>query len=413
MKAKSAKARRARKEPDESEASATLSDNEKRAWLRLIRTPHIGVVTFWELVSHFGSASAALEGLPEFAKFGSRVTPRSIPPVAAIEAELKRAAAAGMTLHAAHEPGYPPLLAHIEAPPPLLYVKGAGSVWDRPPVAVVGSRNASGAGLKFAAEISADLGRRGFLIVSGLARGIDGAAHRASLPFGACAVLPGGVDSIYPPEHGGLAAEIAQNGVLISECPPGFIARSQDFPRRNRIISGSSLGVVVVEATERSGSLITARLAGEQNREVFAVPGHPFEPRAAGANRLIKDGAVFTTCANDVEDALQVLLEAWTRQRPQTTLPQSAENAAAKTANGPASHASGRSSAAAPLADGFAFLKDAIGDVLRLLSLSPIDIDELCRLSGLEARHVHAALVSLDLAGQIERRGARMVALRP
>ena len=328
MKAKSARARRARKEPSLQEVPASLSEGEKLAWLRLIRTPHIGVITFWELLSHFGSASAAIEALPEFAKFGSRVTARSIPTVAAAEAELKRAAAAGMTLHAAHEAGYPPLLSRIEAPPPLLYAKGQTGIWERPAVAVVGSRNASAAGLKFAGEISAELGRRGFLIVSGLARGIDGAAHRAALPFATCAVLPGGLDAIYPPEHTGLAAEITESGILVSECPPGFIARSQDFPRRNRIISGSSLGVVVVEATERSGSLITARLAGEQNREVFAVPGHPFEPRAAGSNRLIKEGAVFTTSANDVEDALQALLKAWGGKKPSSVESRGAKGSA-------------------------------------------------------------------------------------
>ena len=395
------------------EPPPTLSENEKCAWLRLIRTPHIGVVTFWDLISHFGSASAALEALPEFAKYGSRVTARSIPSIAAIEAELKRAAAAGMTLSARHEPGYPPLLSQIEAPPPLLYVKGVARAWDRPPVAVVGSRNASAAGLKFAAEISADLGSRGFLIVSGLARGIDGAAHRAALPFGTCAVLPGGLDAIYPSEHIGLSGEIAKNGLLISECPPGFIARSQDFPRRNRIISGSSLGVVIVEATERSGSLITARLAGEQSREVFAVPGHPFEPRAAGANRLLKEGAVFTTCARDVEDALQALLKAWSRPGPPLSLPPRSESPEIKTAISLPGNTPSRSSTTPPPAGGLAFLDGTIGEVRQLLSFAPIDVDELCRLSGLEARHVHAALVSLDLAGQIERRGARLVALRP
>jgi DNA processing protein len=373
----------------------------------LIRTPHIGGVTFWELLSHFGSASAALEALPEFAKFGSRVTARSIPSVAAAEAELQRAGEAGMTLHATHETGYPPLLSHIEAPPPLLYVKGQTSVWERPAVAVVGSRSASAAGLKFAAEISAELGRRGFLIVSGLARGIDGAAHRAALPFATCAVLPGGLDAIYPPEHKSLATEITENGVLVSECQPGFIARSQDFPRRNRIISGSSLGVVVVEAAERSGSLITARLAGEQNREVFAVPGHPFEPRAAGSNRLIKEGAVFTTSANDIEDALQTLLKAWVGKGSPGVDGLGMKRPA------DAGYGDSPPSPSHPHADGFAFLGHAMSDVEKLLSLAPIDVDELCRLSGLEARHVHAALVSLDLAGRIDRRGDRLVALRP
>ncbi|MFZ1107996.1 MAG: DNA-processing protein DprA [Rhodomicrobium sp.] len=412
MKAKSAKARRPQKEPSPAGSPPALEECEKRDRLRLIRTPHVGAVTFWQLLDHFGSASAAIEALPEFARYGSRVSPRSIPKLAAVEAELQRADDAGMSLLAPGEPGYPPLLAQIEAPPPLIYAKGDASVWDRPAVAVVGSRNASGLGLKFAGEIGADLGRRGFLIVSGLARGVDGAAHWAALPYGTCAVLAGGLDAIYPPEHVGLAGEIAATGVLIGECPPGFIARSQDFPRRNRIIAGACLGVVVVEAAERSGSLITARFAAEQNREVFAAPGHPLELRAAGSNRLIKEGAIFTTCAGDIEDALQALLKAWTRKPKEAGPPpraKAAENAAALSLEGSSLPKNARTAAA----DGFAFLGEAIAGVRRLLSLSPIDVDELCRLSGLEAKHVNAALVSLDLSGQIERRGGRMVALKP
>jgi DNA processing protein len=373
----------------------------------------VGVVTFWELLKHFGSASAALDALPEFAKYGSRVSARSVPRAPAIEAELSKAAAAGMTLLAAGETGYPPLLAQIEAPPPLLYAKGENALWDRPAVAVVGSRNASGAGLKFAGQISADLGQRGFAIVSGLARGIDGAAHRAALPFGTCAVLPGGLDAVYPPEHAGLAAEIARTGVLIGECPPGFIARSQDFPRRNRIISGACLGVVVVEAAERSGSLITARLAAEQNREVFAAPGHPLEPRAAGSNRLLKEGATFTTCAGDIEDALQSLLRAWTKKAGKAAPASAAKNTESKSAGASIGNPPCGFSSEMPAGDAFAFLEEAMSGVQRLLSLAPIDVDELCRLSGLEARHVNAALVSLDLSGRIERCGARLVALKP
>ncbi|MGO9172735.1 MAG: DNA-processing protein DprA [Rhodomicrobium sp.] len=382
-----------------------LSESAKRAWLRLIRTPHIGGVTFWELLAHFGSAEAALEALPEFAKRGSRIQPRSIPTPASIENELEKAASAGLTLVAAGEPGYPPLLAQVEVPPPLLYLKGQPGLWSRPPLAVVGSRHASAAGLKFAGEIAAELGRRGFLIVSGLARGIDAAAHRAALPFATCAVLPGGLDAIYPAEHAGLAAEIAQNGILIGECPPGFVARSQDFPRRNRIISGASLGVAVVEAAERSGSLITARLAGEQNREVFAVPGHPYEARAAGTNQLIKQGAIFTTGPDDIEEALQPLLAGWEGSSSvyAPAVRQLEERTAA--AAGP--------SAAGDAADSLDFGSEAAKDVLKLLSLSPIDVDELCRLSGLEARHVNAALLSLDLLGRIERWGGRQVSLRP
>ncbi len=405
MIAKPAKTPRRRVEtPDAPEPAASPGESTKQAWLRLIRTPHIGGVTFWALLAHFGSAEAAIEALPEFAKHGSRIAARNIPTPAAIDKELEKAAIAGMTLVAAGEAGYPPLLAQVEVPPPLLYIKGDPSVWRRPPLAVVGARDASAAGLKFAAEIAEALGRRGFLIVSGLARGIDAAAHRAALPFATCAVLPGGLDAIYPPEHAGLAVDIEQNGLAVSECPPGFVARSQDFPRRNRIISGASLGVVVVEAAERSGSLITARLAGEQNREVFAVPGHPYEPRAAGTNKLIKEGAVFTAGPDDIEAVLKPSLAGWEIAVPED-VPASLRE------EGPYAVSPAGKREVAP--ESLDFIGDVTRDVLKLLSLSPIDIDELCRLSGLEARHVNAALLSLDLSGHIERRGGRQVALRP
>jgi DNA processing protein len=414
MKVKSA--RRPQPKPDKSisegRTSDGLSHEERLARLRLIRTPNIGGVTFWELLSHFGSATRALDALPEFAKYGSRVLTHNIPPLASVEAELERAHAAGIALCASGEPGYPPLLAEVEVPPPFLYVKGSCAIWDRPTVAVVGSRQASAAGLKLAAEIGGELGRRGYAIISGLARGIDAAAHRGSLPYGTCAVLPGGLDVIYPPEHSALAAEIVQNGVLISECPPGFIARSQDFPRRNRIISGCSLGVVVVEAAERSGSLITARLAGEQNREVFAVPGHPFEPRAAGTNRLIKEGAIFTTGADDVDGVLSPLLAAWKKEAKQIGGDNERRNTGRKPTLDGGRAAEADSSFRTPLGDDMEFLGEAIGTVLQLLSFAPIDPDDLCRLSGLDARYVHAALLSLDLSGRIERYGARKVMLK-
>jgi DNA processing protein len=418
MKARSANDRHPQNDAKgKSEGLETLADDEKLAWLRLIRTPHIGGVTFWGLLSHFGSAKSAIDALPEFAKYGSRISPRALPTREAAEAELEKALAAGMTLHALGEPGYPPLLANVEVPPPLLYIIGSGRIWNRPPIAIVGSRNASAAGLKFAAEISAELGRQGFSVISGLARGIDAAAHRAALPEGTCAVLPGGLDTIYPPDHAGLAADIAQNGLLLSECPPGFVARSQDFPRRNRIISGVSLGVVVVEAAARSGSLITARLAAEQNREVFAVPGHPFEPRAAGTNELIKDGAVFTTSAKDVHDALQAILGSWEadstdnaqyfRRTHETRVPFQRNNSSECF---PQATTSSRTS---PLVADWDLASGIVEKIQGLLSFSPIDVDDLCRLSGIETRHVHAALLSLDLAGRIERRGLRQVALKP
>ena len=397
---------RARPKSTKPKASPSpFSEKTKRAWLRLIRTPHIGGVTFWELLSHFGSAEAALEALPEFARHGSRISVRSIASEAVIDAELEKARAGGMRLVAAGEPDYPPLLARVEVPPPLLYVKGDAAIWSRPPLAIVGSRQASAAGLKFAADIGAALGRRGFLAVSGLARGIDAAAHRAGLPFATCAVLPGGLDRIYPPEHTGHATEIAQSGMLISECPPGFVARAQDFPRRNRIVSGCSLGVLVVEAAERSGSLITARLAGEQNREVFAVPGHPLDPRAAGTNRLIKEGAILTTSVDDITAALQPQLSGFAASIPPSPTCAQALKAPTEAASTPQTSEDKQES--------LDFVGEASEGLLKLLSLSPIDVDELCRLSGLEARLVSAALLSLDLSGRIERRGLRHVALRP
>ncbi|MGA7326201.1 MAG: DNA-processing protein DprA [Rhodomicrobium sp.] len=397
MKEKPAKTRIA--QAPNPEESTVLSEREKRAWLRLIRTPQIGAVTFWELLAHFGSAEAALKALPEFAIRGGFST-RSIFSMSAVSEELDGAKAAEITLVAAGEAGYPPLLARAEVPPPLLYIKGQASrVWDRPPIAVVGSRQASAAGLKFAADISAALGSRGFAVVSGLARGIDAAAHRAALPFATCAVLPGGLDAIYPREHTALAEEIARTGLLISECAPGFAARAQDFPRRNRLISGSCLGVVIVEATERSGSLITARLAAEQNREVFAVPGHPYEPRAAGTNRLLREGAILTTGPDDIEQALQPILATWKAYDLATS-------------DGPEESAPLDLSAKV-LPENLDMMSEAAKEVLPLLSFSAIDVDDLCRLSGLEARHVHAALLALDLTGRIERRGLRQVALRP
>jgi DNA processing protein len=367
---------------------------EKFATLRLLRTPQIGSVTFWELIAHFGTAEAALAALPQFARRTGGFSAGRIPSAAAVTAELERADRTGLKLAAAGEPGYPPYLAKVEVPPPLLYIKGNETIWSRPPIAIVGSRRASAAGLKFAAELSASLSGIGFVVVSGLARGIDAAAHRAALPEATCAVLPGGLDTIYPPEHGRLAEEIAGNGLLLSECPPGFQARAQDFPRRNRIISGSCLGVVVVEAAERSGTLITARLAAEQSRDVFAVPGHPYEPRAAGTNRLIREGAILTTGADDILEALHPVLSGWRSPLSKAT----SAHAASKAPDAPA------------------VSLDEIGvaadDLLKLLSFAPIDIDDLCRLSGMEARHVNAALLSLDLSGHIERRGFRQVALR-
>jgi len=268
-----------------------LTDAQRIDWLRLIRSDNVGPRTFRSLLNHFGSARTALERLPELARRGGAARPGRICSENDARAELAASERLGVHLVAPDEDGYPPRLATLDDAPPLLGVKGARDVLMRPVIAIVGSRNASGAGLKFAGTLARDLGEAGFVIASGLARGIDQAAHRASLAGGTVAVLAGGHDKVYPPEHEDLlAAMIDAGGAAISEMPLGHAPRARDFPRRNRLISGMALGVVVVEAALRSGSLITARIAAEQGREVFAVPGSPLDPRAAGTNDLIKQG---------------------------------------------------------------------------------------------------------------------------
>jgi DNA processing protein len=266
----------------------------------------------------------------------------------------------------------------------VLGVRGAPEVPARPMIAIVGSRNASGAGLKFAGQLARDLGDAGFVVISGLARGIDQAAHRATTESGTVAVLAGGHDRIYPPEHEDLLATVLERGGAISEMPLGHVPRARDFPRRNRLISGASLGVVVIEAAHRSGSLITARMAAEQGREVFAVPGSPLDPRAAGTNDLIKQGAALVTEASDVINAVSPIME-----RPVAL------------------------SASEP--DGEPLDFDAGANertrVVDLLGPSPISLDDLIRMSGLSATIVRAVLLELELAGRLERHGGGLVSL--
>jgi DNA processing protein len=253
----------------------------------------------------------------------------------------------------------------------------------RPIIAVVGSRNASGAGLKFAGTLSRDLGDAGFVIASGLARGIDQAAHRASLTSGTIAVLAGGHDKIYPPEHEDLlAALIESGGAAISEMPLGHVPRARDFPRRNRLISGVALGVVVVEAAHRSGSLITARIAAEQGREVFAVPGSPLDPRAAGTNDLIKQGATLTTEASDVIHAVEPIMERPLALREPDDDPLAAEPAASDRTR-----------------------------VIDLLGPAPVLLDDLIRMAGASPATVRTVLLELELAGRLERHGGGLVSL--
>jgi DNA processing protein len=280
-----------------------LDDRQRFDWLRLARTDGVGPMTFRGLINRFGGARAALEALPALS--ARRGRPITLPPEGEIEAEFRMADRLGARLVGYGEADYPRLLREIDAPPPVLAIKGNPDCLNRPAIGIVGSRNASALGRKIAGTLASDLAAAGYAIVSGLARGIDAEAHRASLATGTIGVLAGGLDRPYPPEHADLAEAICEQGLIVSERPFGLAPRGRDFPRRNRVISGLSLGVIVVEAARRSGSLITARMANEQGREVFAVPGSPMDPRAEGTNDLIREGAMLIANARDVIAALQ------------------------------------------------------------------------------------------------------------
>jgi DNA processing protein len=371
---------------------APLDAAQRLACLRLIRSDNVGPVTFRELINHFGGAEPALAALPELSGRGGRQAIR-ICPADEAEAELEAADRIGARPLFTIEPGYPPALAAVDAPPPLLYVKGNTAHLARPIVSIVGARNASAAGQKLARMFATGIGSAGFVIASGLARGIDKAAHEAALARGTIAVLAGGLDNIYPPEHAELQRQIGEQGCLISENAPGFVPRAQDFPRRNRIISGIALGVLIVEAARRSGTLITARTAAEQGREVFAVPGHPLDPRAEGTNRLLKTGATMATEPEDVISALAPMLGRLPAVDAHSTEAPASAGKAGPPAEVPEVQAQDRAR------------------LLAALGPAPVDIDELARATGLPARALQIALIELALAGRIERHGHQLVSL--
>jgi DNA processing protein len=371
---------------DRTPHTLTLTEADRIDRLRLIRSDNVGPRTFRSLLNHFGDARTALERLPDLARRGGAARSGRICSEEDARAELAAAKRLGVLLVAPNEAAYPPRLATLDDAPPLLGVRVRGSpdVLIRPMIAIVGSRNASGAGLKFASQLARDLGDAGFVVISGLARGIDQAAHRSTIPTGTVAVLAGGHDRIYPPEHEDLLAALLDHGGAISEMPLGHVPRARDFPRRNRLISGAALGVVVIEAAHRSGSLITARMAAEQGREVFAVPGSPLDPRAAGTNDLIKQGATLTTEAADVINAVTPIME-----RPIMFGASEPENE--------------------PLDfDAGAGERKGIVD---LLGPSPISLDDLIRMSGASPTIVRTVLLELELAGRLERHGGGLVSL--
>ena len=402
------------------ESARDLDETEKIAWLRLIRSENVGPRTFKGLLDRYGTAETALQALPALIKKASSRVIR-ICSTADAEAEWNRARKLNIRFVALPEPAYPAALRSIDAPPPLLAVAGKPEVLLRPVVGMVGSRNASASGLVFTDRLARGLAAAGYVVASGLARGIDVKAHLGSLETGTVAVLAGGHDHIYPSEHEGLARRICENGALITEMPIGWEPRARDFPRRNRIVAGLSLGVVVVEASRRSGSLITARFANEQGREVFAVPGSPLDPRSEGTNDLIRQGATLCTSAEDVIAALapvrdggpQALGEA-PRFEPEVEPLWDEWDLFTDASPSPDLSRPTSSSLAEPARPAYA--ESAEGDVrsrvLVLLGPTPLPIDEVIRMSGLAPRIVLGALTELELDGAAVRLDGSRVALQ-
>ena len=365
-----------------------LSDTERLDWLRLSRTEHVGPIVFRQLVARFGSARAALDALPELARQGGRAHPVKPYPRVAAEREVAELAWHRGRFVACGEPDYPAPLAALDDAPPLISLIGDAAILARPAIAIVGARNASANGRRFAEDLARDLGQRGFVVVSGLARGIDSAAHRGSLASGTVGVVAGGADVVYPPENEGLQHAIGERGAVVAELAPGTQPQARHFPRRNRIIAGLSLGVVVVEAAIRSGSLITARFALEQGRQVMAVPGSPLDPRCHGTNHLIRQGAALIESADDVTAALEGMTALLPAAPPARFIPPPPADGAAD--------------------DGLAAARRA---VVEQLGPTAVAVDELLRQCHLSAAAVSTVLLELELAGRLERHPGNRVCL--
>ena len=363
-------------------AANTLAQAEAFARIRLLRSPNVGPITFTQLLRRFGSAQATCEALPDLVARGGK--PYRLAEAGRVEAEIAEVRRAGARYLFHDSPDYPPLLREIESAPPILTVRGDTALARQPCIAIVGARNASAAAVKLARDFAQGLSAQGFTVVSGLARGIDGAAHRAALPA-TIGVIASGIDVAYPPEHGELQEQIAQQGLLIAEQPPGTEPLARHFPSRNRIIAGLASGTLVVEAAPRSGSLITARLAGEAGREVMAVPGSPLDPRSQGCNQLIRDGAILVQSADDVIE----LVSAFDRAPRSALLREPAP-------------------VFAPLAEP---AEEDPADIAALLTAAPVAVDELIRQSGESLSGVQLALLELELTGRLVRHAGGRVSL--
>ena len=360
-----------------------LDENERRNWLRLIRSENVGPATFWKLLEYYGSATDALAAIPELAQQGGKTRKIKICSERDVDRELGQIRKWGAEVLSAADPTYPLSLKSISIPPPVLCARGDTQLLNRQLISIVGARNASASGRKLAQSLARDLGQAGFVIVSGLARGIDTAAHEGALSSGTIAVLAGGVDCHYPPQNKDLYNTISTSGLIVSEQPLGYVAQARDFPKRNRIVSGLALGVVIVEASLRSGSLITANFAADQGRDVFAVPGSPLDPRARGPNRLIRDGAILVENAEQVLQTLKALRMLEAQEPP--PLPASEINQF-NVANENSEDLSG-----------------ARRKLIDLLGPTPTTVDELIRLGDVTPATVHRVLLELELAGRLER----------
>lgn len=418
--------------PSSQSSGSRLTDEQLFHWLRLIRSENVGPRTFRQLVNRYGGAQAALEALPELVARSAQGRKIRIADPDEVWTELEKSRALGVRFVVTSDPDYPPLLQEIDSAPPIIALRGSASILSRPCVAIVGARNASAAGLTFTERLAQGLARENYVIVSGLARGVDYAAHRASLESGAIAVLAGGHARPYPAEHAPLIEKIVANGgAVVSEMPLEWEPRGRDFPRRNRIVSGLSRGVAVIEAARRSGSLITARFAAEQGREVFAVPGSPLDPRAEGTNDLLRQGATLCAGPDDVTRALEKTTgprrdlfgedEGVVADEPlwdeidlfslRESGPSSRGLIAPLETAAPIAASEMSLAHSAPEPAGSSPVRDPHSRILSLLGPTPVTVDELVRAAGLPARDVHAVLLELDLAGRVVRHGLNLVSL--
>lgn len=399
-------------------AGFALDDRQRLDWLRLIRSESIGPRTFRMLVNRCGGVAEALDALPDIARQAGRTL--RLCPAAEAERELETLRRRGAHLIALGEAAYPVPLQAIDSAPPLIAVEGDPGVLNRPCVALVGSRNASAAGLKFTATLARELGEAGFVVVSGLARGIDTAAHEASLASGTVAVLAGGLDEVYPPQNIPLLDRIRLRGAALTEMPLGWVPRGRDFPRRNRLVSGLALGTVVVEAARKSGSLITARFANEQGRQVFAVPGSPLDPRAEGGNHLIREGAILCAETAHVVDVLAPMLRRPDLFRPAPVLCEDGDPPDGRQAlwdeldlpevPAPPKVDPQDDEAARPAATG----RDGPrAQLLDLIGAAPLPLDDLVRASGRPAREVARIVLELELEGVVQRDAGGALSRRP